>query len=278
MPPPVINVLVDNREASPSGIACCAGYEGGKWRKSRLAKHLLDWLPDYVLTPEEKAAIDPLKPFRTLEMAAQRFFKPETASERGELGELLVHIVCVQEFGTRQFVARLFYKMRTNDQVTGFDIVHVRYDEASDKIELWLGEAKIHKSFSGAVSKAIETLSEHLDAGFLSETKSLIGPKIPTSDPLHEKLSWLFDNNVSLDEIVDRLVVPVFVAADCENDGEIGALPASYEDQTKTCLLKMQTRLSESYGKDLEIVSIYMPLNNKEGLTSEIESRLAALT
>src|SRR5689334_21312618 len=105
------------------GIVCCAGYELGKWRKTRLAKHLIDWLPDCALTPEEKAAVEPLKPYRTLEAAARRFFKTDAKGPRGELGELLIHAICVQVFATRQFVARLYYKMRTNDFVTGFDVV-----------------------------------------------------------------------------------------------------------------------------------------------------------
>lgn len=276
--PNVIEVLVDKRSFTPSGVVCCAGYESGKWRKARLAKHLLDWLPDYVLTPEEKEAIDPLRPFRTLEKAARRFFKPEMAGERGELGELLIHIICVQEFKTRQFVARLFYKMRTNDQVTGFDIVHVRYDTAEDKLELWLGEAKIHKDFFGAVSKAIQTLSDHLDAGFLEEAKALIGPKIPKNDPLYDKLSWLFDQNVSLDELVDRIVVPVLVASNCTAVTSVGSLPINYQTEAENCLQKMQDRLSEKYGTELEIISLYMPLNDKDSLTEEFASRLAALT
>jgi len=275
--PPVIRVLFDRRKEQPAGVVCCAGYQSGKWRKARLAKHLLEWLPDYVLTPEEKAALDPINAYRTLEMAARRFFAPDVAGERGELGELLIHLICVQEFRTRQFVARLFYKMRSNDQITGFDIVHVRYDEQDEKIELWLGEAKLHSVFSDGVTAAIKTLKDHLDEGFLEESKALIGPKIPTNDRLYDKLSWLFDANVSLDELVDRLVVPVFVGSNCEVSGAIGDLPDNYEADCQARLATMQRRLDKKYGKDLVIVSIYFPLNDKDGLTDEFESRLGAL-
>ncbi|WP_256809089.1 DUF1837 domain-containing protein [Bradyrhizobium sp. Bra64] len=145
--PPVISVIYSELNASVPGIVCCAGYELGQWRTARLAKHLLDWLPDCALTAEEKSAIEPLQPYRTLETAARRFFKVDAKGPRGELGELLIHALCVQEFKTRQFVARLFYKMRTNNTITGFDIVHLKHDAATDDLELWLGEAKFHKDF-----------------------------------------------------------------------------------------------------------------------------------
>lgn len=276
--PAVISVVLDKRKSAPAGLVCCAGYEVGKWRKSRLAKHLLDWLPDFALTSEEKRAADALKPYRTLEAAARRFFSADAATSRGELGELLIHAICVQEFKTRQFVARLFYKMRSNDQVTGFDVVHLRFDKKTDKLELWLSEAKLHKNFASALSKTVKSLSDHIDAGFLEETKALVGPKISKDDPLFEKLSWIFDGNVSLDEIVDRMVVPVLIAADCENDGEVGRMPSNYLRNAEARLRAIQDRLLKKYGKTLTIVSIYLPLNDKASLEHEFNKRLAALT
>lgn len=275
--PPVISVIYSALEPGVPGVVCCAGYEQGKWRTARLAKHLLDWLPDCALTAEEKAAIEPLTPYRTLETAARRFFKTDAKGPRGELGELLIHALCVQEFKTRQFVARLFYKMRTNNTITGFDIVHLKYDAATDQLELWLGEAKFHKDFDTSLSSALKTLSDHVDAGFLEETKALIGPKISASDPLREKLAWVFDANVSLDEVTDRMVVPVLIAANCEAD-PVGSLPASYSDDVKSRLTKMQQTLHQKYGAQLDIVAIYLPLNDKDALEAEFNSRLEALT
>jgi hypothetical protein len=278
MAPPVITVIHSDVSSEIRALLCCAGYEKGLWRKTRLAKHLLDWLPDCALTPEEKQAANPLVPYRTLETAARRFFSPEVRGPRGELGELLVHAICSQECKTRQFVARLFYKMRSNDQVTGFDIVHLRLDEKTDELELWLGEAKFYKNFSGALNSAIASLSAHIDAGFLEETKSLIGPKISKSDPLYEKLSWIFDSSISLDEIIDRMVVPVLIAADCQINGEVGSFPANYLSEAKERLLEIQERLLEEYGTELAIVAIYLPLNDKAALEEEFNNRLSALT
>ena len=81
--PHVITVIFSALDNSVPGIVCCAGYENGVWRTSHLAKHLLDWLPDCALTAEGKAAIEPLTPYRTLETAARRFFKPDAVGPRG---------------------------------------------------------------------------------------------------------------------------------------------------------------------------------------------------
>ena len=276
--PPVINVLHHVATDEIKGLVCCAGYEQNQWRVKRLAKHLLDWLPDFALTPEEKEAISPINPYRTLEQAARRFFDPGSSAPRGEIGELLTHILCVQEFKTRQFVARLFYKMRTNDQVTGFDIVHLNYEEETKKIELWLGEAKIHANFNSAMNKAISTLNDHIENNFLNETKALIGPKIPKSDPLYSELSWIFDSNISIDEIVNRMVIPVLIASNCTCAGKIGELPDEYEQEYIQRIENIVTSISEKFNKDILVVAIYIPLNDKSSLDYEFTTRLDALT
>jgi hypothetical protein len=167
--------------------------------------------------------------------------------------------------------------MRTNNTITGFDIVHLKYDATTDQLELWLGEAKFHKDFDTALSAALKTLSDHIDAGFLKETKALIGPKISRTDPMYEKLAWIFDANVSLDEIIDRMVVPVLIAANCPSK-PVGTLPPTYNDDVKARLSKMQDRLHKKYGAALEIVAIYLPLNDKDALEAEFNTRLEALT
>ncbi|WP_256809161.1 Hachiman antiphage defense system protein HamA, partial [Bradyrhizobium sp. Bra64] len=128
-----------------------------------------------------------------------------------------------------------------------------------------------------ALSSALKTLSDHLDAGFLEEVKALIGPKISPTDPLSEKLSWIFDANASLDEIVNRMVVPVLVAANCTSK-QIGAKPVTYSAEVKSRLARMQKHLHKRYGTELDIVAIYVPLNDKDALEAEFVSRLEAFT
>lgn len=272
---PLIPVVFDGRHLNPPRIICCIGYELKRWRSEKLSEFIFDLIPQFVLTDEEQQLIDPVRPYSTLIKAVRRFQSPDNDQPRGEIGELLAHYICSQEFGTKQFVARLYYKMRSNDQVTGFDMVHLRYIPASDEIELWLGEAKIHQSLSGAISKTLRSLQDHIDHGFLREAKSLIGPKISRSDPYFDKLQWIFHEDTVLDEVVDRLIVPVFIAADtkCESSGDF---PLHYDENIRKELDHIVDRVGHKFGVTLSLVFIYFPLNTKKLLDSFFHRKLGA--
>jgi hypothetical protein len=138
-------------------IALCPDFEIGSWRYKMLAEHVFDWLPDVALRPKERMALL-YEPNKTLARSCRRLFDTEDPSKRGEIGEVLLHAVCRQEFGTTPFVARLFYKMRSNDSVTSIDVVHVFHNEEDKKLELWLGEAKLYDNVQSARYQAYNSI------------------------------------------------------------------------------------------------------------------------
>src|SRR5262245_13918450 len=91
---------------TPSCIALCPDFEVGSWRYKALAEHLFDWLPDVALRPAERQALLH-ESNKTLARSCRRLFDTDDPSKRGEVGEILLHAVCRQEFGTAPFVARL---------------------------------------------------------------------------------------------------------------------------------------------------------------------------
>lgn len=211
-----------------------------------------------------------------MKASARRVYETKHPEKRGEIGELLLHIIGATEYKAHAFVSRLYYKMRTNDQVTGFDSALVTVDEETNDIELWLGEAKFYKDSKQAISAAISSVAKHLDAGFLEETKILVGPKIEKTAPGYEKLQWLFDNGSRLDELINRIVVPVLVAADSP------AAQNYKDDDTHTKLVieeydVLQSQLLDSGLLDkVKLVLIYVPLASKSDLISQFDSKLKA--
>jgi Cap4 SAVED domain len=143
--------------ANDTASSFCPVFEFGSWRYKQLAEHLFDWLPDVALRPKEREAFL-FEPNKTLARSCRRLFDTDDASKRGEVGEFLLHAACRQEYGTAPFVARLFYKMRTNDSVTGVDVLHVLMNE-NNELELWLGEAKLYDSVQAARYKALASVA-----------------------------------------------------------------------------------------------------------------------
>jgi hypothetical protein len=192
------------RERPPPRLGCiCPGFELRKWRVGRLAAHLTDWLPDFAINHEDLPEdIRNITAYRKLiEEAAQRIYTTEKSETRGELGELLLHAICRQFSGTFPTVSKVYYKTSSNDVVKGFDLVHTKYDETVDELQLWFGEAKFYSNGKSAVSNAIASISKHIEAGFLTSEKILLGGKISADTPGYSKLEWLFDRDTPLDEI-----------------------------------------------------------------------------
>ena len=277
LPSKFLKVLHRQETGEALGLIACAGFELGEWRAKKLAEHLMNWLPHFALRNGEMESIGPQNHFKVVKEAASRVFKSGASDKRGEIGELLLHIVCVTEYRAHAFLSRLFYKMRTNDQVTGFDSTLVTYDPDADEIELWLGEAKFYTDTKQAVAAALESLTGHLEQGFLEETKILIGPKVEPSTPGYAQLQWLFDDGNTLDELIARIVVPVLVASESAAAADYSKNPDGYGSLVIEEYQYIRGRLSESSLQDrVRIIVIYVPLASKDRLVKEFVSKLEA--
>ena len=261
--------------APPISIAVCPDFESGTWRYKQLADHLLDWLPDVALRPNEREALL-YEPHKQLARACRRLFDTDDPRRRGEVGEILLHALCRQEFSTEPFVARLFYKMRTNDFVTSVDVVHLLYNDDEDDLELWLGEAKLYQDLDQAKYAALKSIAPLWDSEFLHEMKALIGPKVELGIKYAEKLTWLFSEETSLDQIVDRIVIPICLAADYPATKSASSRTAAYIAEIDNELQKTRTWFRERVPVDVSIVCMLIPMDDKTKLETAFNERIRA--
>jgi len=274
LPAKLLQRIVELPEGSLA-IALCPDFEGGSWRSKQLAAHLFDWLPDVALRPRERDTLSH-EPHKLLAKSCARLFKTSDPSDRGEIGEIILHAACRQEFGTAPFVARLFYKMRTNDSVTSVDVVHLLYNNNTKQIELWLGEAKLYEDPQQARYKALASIQPLWDPEFLSEMKALIGPKIEQGGPHAEELAWLFEDETSLDNIVGRIVIPICIAADFDLTKATTTRTQAYIEGVKAELKSCKTYFKSRIPVNISFVIIFVPMDCKEKLADEINRKVRA--
>ena len=93
-PAPFLDVRVHDMAAQLSAL--CAGYEQGEWRGSQLAKHLMEWLPDFALSAEERVVFNHANGLELLRKAALQVYQTDKYKRRGEFGELLLHVALRQ--------------------------------------------------------------------------------------------------------------------------------------------------------------------------------------
>ncbi len=265
-----------NDDACEPRLQCiCPGFELKKWRYERLAGHLMDWLPDFAIRHDElPPKLESPTDFRKLlETAARRVYDTDHSDLRGEIGELLLHAICRQFSGTFPTVSKVYYKTSTNDVVKGYDLVHTRYDAAADELQLWLGESKFYTDGTRAVDDAISSVLKHLNAGFLTSEKVLLGGKISSDTPGYDKLQWLFERDTPLDNIFDRLVIPILIAY----DSHITATyidDISYNDKLLTECNKLHNKFQSRLSSDLSVYCFYFPMDSKSLLIESFDKKL----
>jgi hypothetical protein len=260
-----------------SQLSCiCPGFELRKWRYERLAGHLMDWLPDFAIRHDElPEKIRSTTDYRKLtEQSVERIYKTHKSDVRGEIGELLLHAICRQFSGTFPSVSKVYYKDSSNDVVKGFDLVHTRYNQSSDSLELWLGEAKFYKSATDAMNDAVKSIQKHLDSGFLTSEKILISNKVSSDTPGYSQLKKLFDKDTPLDQIFRRLVIPILIAFDCDSTASY-VDDTSYNEALSAEIKKLQRSLLSKLPTDISIFCFYFPMATKDTLVAHFDSRLS---
>jgi len=96
LPAPFLKFRVDRLDLSPSVVGACVGYEMHAWRCSGLAKHLLQWLPEFALSYSECAGLDAGSAVRRIGEAAASIYSSDKYQRRGEFGEVLLHAIVRQ--------------------------------------------------------------------------------------------------------------------------------------------------------------------------------------
>ncbi len=258
---------------SPIAIALCPDFEVGSWRSKALAEHLFDWLPDVALRPKEREALL-YEPNKQLARSCRRLFDTNDPAARGEIGEILLHAVCRQEFDTVPFVARLFYKMRSNDSVTSVDVVHVVQNADTGDLELWLGEAKLYADIQAARYAALKSVEPLWKPDFLTEMKALIGPKIEVGAPYAGELAWLFEEETSLDQIIKRIVVPICIASDFVPTNTSDSRSTEYVAAVAAEMTAARAYFAKRIPVEVTFVTIIVPMDSKDKVEQYMNARV----
>lgn len=269
-------VCLHSRETNPSPQLFCAGFELGSWRCHQFAFHLAEWLPDYALL-EDELLVDHGNILLKLNQAAVRVYTSAKYEARGEAGEIALHAICRDFFGTIPISPRVFYKSASNDVVKAFDMVHVRFPE-DGSVEIWLGESKLYQDGSGAISDAITSIKAHIEGGFLSNQKLLLGPQIPKTTPRYDDIIKIFRKQESLDRLISSAVFAIGILCDSKAVALAQEHSETYLNTASLELQSLEAKLAKSgLHTKLRLALFYIPLLSKQDLVEAFDKRLKGL-
>lgn len=272
-PDPFLTVRVHNLDVQPSVSGLCVGYERGEWRANQLADHLMDWLPEFALTASECTTLGHQNATKLIRRAAKRVYDSKKFENRGEFGEILLHAAIRQVFDSLPAVSKIYYKSANNDTVKGFDAVHVV--GPPEDLELWLGEAKFYTDISRAIYDVVAELQSHLKTDYLRNEFALIVNKIDPKWPHAEVLGKLLQPGVSLDEVFQRVCIPILLTYDSPCVSAHKLCDASY---AKTFEHEITTQYMSFAGRilpeEIRIHLFLLPLFQKDELVKVMDEKL----
>ena len=260
LPDPFLEIRVNKIDEIPL-MAACAGYENREWRTKHLSEHAIEWLPDFSLTNDESNNLH-----------------TGNSQTWGELGELLLHILIRQEKKTVPLVHKFYYKSNPNETIKGFDCVHITKEE-NENYHLWLGEAKLHKNIGNAISNVINEIKKHIDQNYLKKEFFLIGNKIEKIEYFdNEKIKKLFHNNTSLDDVFEKIIIPVLLTYNSDCISEFDSITQKYEEKFRCEVIKHWDSFKDKAKKiRLSIQLFLLPLKNKDELVKAFGEELGKL-
>lgn len=276
MPEPLLRTIVKKCDDVPGLAGICAGFEAGEWRYDQLAEHVVEWLPEFALSERELAAMSGANARRALRSAAETVYQSTKYATRGEVGEILLHAIIRQEFGSIPVISKVFFKDAPNDTVKGFDAVHVV--DGQDGLELWLGEVKLYKDVASAVRDVLVELEQHTRIPYLRTEFAAIWRKVDQDHPHREALKRLLVSNVTMDEVFTRICIPVFLTYDSEVVAAHSKTDAAYEAGITAEFEKHHGRFKNSpLPREIRIILVLLPMNNKARLLERFDAKLKGM-
>jgi hypothetical protein len=268
-----LKARVHDLDLEPGLTGLCVGYEDKKWRCSQLVDHSMDWLPEFALKASELYGMGSHNCIDLIRNAARKIYKSKKFRNRGEFGELLLHIAIRQVFDSIPAISKIYYKSARNDTVKGFDAVHVVATE--NEFELWLGEAKFYKNATKAIGEVVTEIAEHTDFDYLRDEFILISDKIDRTSDFAEELKELLSKNTSLDEVFARACIPVFITYDSDCVNSHVRTNKSYASEFAKEVRKVYRRFArKELPMNIRVHLFLMPLSKKEELVEALNKKL----
>jgi hypothetical protein len=213
------------------------GFEDGKWRFTHFQNFIWDNIADTALSQKERESLID-QAHTKLIFAAKNLRltdKSSDISQGSELAEIVLYGVMRNHYGALPVVPKIFYKQNSQDNAKGADSVHIVVDK-SGQFSIWFGEAKFYTSIEdGRLATIIESVRNSLDTNKLKKENSIV-TNIQDLDGLvspevAERIKAALDTNKSIDEIAERIHIPILLIHECAITGSASELNDNYKSK-----------------------------------------------
>lgn len=280
LPDTVLDIVIDEIDDLLPIAVFCAGFEDSAWRSNALSGDLVQWAADWILPEEELAGYNHATGVILLGKALSRVYETLDYKNRGEIGEMLLHIILRTFYSSSKLISRIYFKDAANDTVKGFDCAHIVSTPDGD-LELWLGESKLYADSYAAATALQGELQKHLERDYLRYEFAAIADKVPADHPHRDEVLELLARRTSLDTTFAKVVIPIFISYDSDAADRHKESTAEYLADLRTEVLGHWASLRSRYEgwalpRKIRAHVFFLPMNRKPDLTAAFDERLKA--
>lgn len=246
------------------------GYDSKKYRQNELVKIIRDTITHFALTPEEFSELSSKGDIGEMQRISWGRISKANKYKKGDYGELLLFIILSVIYNVPKFVTKVRLRSSIKEQIKGFDCAHFTI-EKNEPI-LWLGEAKFHKAFSGALSEAIKSIKAHFEKDYLEDEISILYSNVEANKNVELAALKKVLRGKSLDDVKFR--VPILLTYDSVVVQENSEIKKKFEDDLKIELDKINTSIENKeikLGSNIELLFIIFPLHTVATIKTELE-------
>lgn len=189
-------------------------YSLKKWRCEDMAKHLIEWLPEFSLKASEIVNIQAHNAEAIIARSISAFSNNELPRER-LVAELILHAILRSRANSEPIACKVFYKAA--GKLSEFGNAHIIQEQGQND-QLWLGLARLIEA--GSMDTTLEQICEVLDAtiseAVLSAEREIV---IALREPHHhlpkaETFNQALHRNSPVDDMLNVLCFPILLTYD----------------------------------------------------------------
>lgn len=194
--------------------------------------------------------------------------------KRGEFGELMLYHLLHEYFDADALISKIYFKDSNGAVAHGFDAVHL---DPKNKI-IWLGESKLYKDASNAISALADDVKNHFNSNFFTSEFQVISNRANDNKlPCDEFVSKLLDPNTkTLDKLAN---INICLFAGFENKHLKNNNYNDFKETIEQEIKELNTKLKKSISSHpwIEHMNIYLltfPLDCKKDFVSSLHQKL----
>ena len=213
-------------------VSLVNGFEEGHWMKKNFQNFIYNNIAETALKAEERMKIiddnysclvESAKHLRLIDKdGVDEETKKKDKGRGSEIAEIVLYGIMKHHFNAIPAIPKIYYKQNDKMNAFGDDSVHIVLTKDGD-FQIWLGEAKFYNDLEDKrFGEPLDSIAQMLDPAIIRKELGILtglnelDVVLKENLEMLEKVKSILKNFTSIDEIKERLHVPILLLHECE--------------------------------------------------------------